>query len=299
MPIHLSPVSRRDFIASAVVATAGLLTFRTGVRAEERGVDPDYFVLIADTHIDENPNRLLRGVNPAVNLDAVVKRILGLRPRPAAVIINGDAANIRGLRGEYGLLAWILRPLSEAGIPVHITMGNHDDRGPFYSILSEMKPEEPILEDQHVAVIETPNVNLFLLDTLDQVNVTPGLLGEAQLAWIDEALGKRRDKPAILFGHHTPTGSGGGLLDAGKMFEIVHSHRHAKAYFYGHSHRWEIGTNADLHLVNQPATAHVFHKEQPQGIVHARFGREEMRLELDCLDRGHGWHGEKHVLGYR
>ena len=300
MPLHLPPIGRRKFIASAAVTAAGILTFRSSSLAADEEADPNYFVLIADTHIDQNSNRLLRGVNPAENLDLAVKRIVALRPRPAAVIINGDAANTRGLPGEYGLLSWILRPISAAGIPIHITMGNHDDREPFYSIMREMKPEEPILEGRHISIIETPNVHLFLLDTLDQVNNTPGLLGERQLEWLDEALGGHNDKPAILIGHHFPeTGTGRGLLDVEKLYEIALSHKHVQAYFYGHSHNWLIGRHEELHLVNQPATAHVFRQGQPQAYVHARFHADRFRIELDCLDRSHAWHGDAHVLRHR
>lgn len=298
MPLYVPPVSRRKFVTSAIVATAGLLTFRTSTLAAEGEVDPNYFVLIADTHIDQNSNRLLRGTNPAENLDLAVRRIAAQRPRPAGVILNGDGANIKGLRGEYGLLAWLLRPLSEAGIPVYLTMGNHDNRGSFYSVMKEMEPETALLEGRHIGIVETPNAYLFLLDTLDPGQVS-GMLEEEQLAWIDQALGAHSDKPVLLFGHHTPVGVGNGLLDSEKLMEIALSHKHAKAYFYGHSHRWEIGKHESIHLVNQPATAHVFHEEQTQAYVHARFGPDKVRLEYDALDRKHNWHGQKHTLVYR
>jgi 3',5'-cyclic-AMP phosphodiesterase len=300
MPVHIPPITRRRFLASAAVTAAGLLTFRTPAQAAADEVDPDYFLLLADTHIDQNPNRLLRGINPAEHLDLTVKRIVELRPRPAAVIINGDAANIRGLPGEYGLLSWILRPLSEAGIPVHITLGNHDDRGPFYSILSKMKPEEPILEGRHLSILETPRVYLFLLDTLDQVNNTPGLLGDRQLQWLNDALGQHTDKPVILFGHHHPdAGTGRGLLDAERLLEVAHDHPQVKAYIFGHTHRWRLSRNQDLHLVNQPAMAHVFSENQTSAYLHAHFEAERMRLKVDCIDRRHAWQGEKHTLTYR
>lgn len=298
MPLQIPPVTRRNFITSAVVATAGLLTFRSFSWAQNDEIDPNYFVLLADTHIDQNSNRLLRGINPAETLNLAVKRILAERPYPAGVIINGDAANTTGLTGEYGLLAWLLRPLSEAGIPVYLTMGNHDRRDTFYTVMQEMKPDEPLLEEAHVGIVETPNAYLFLLDTLDPPNVS-GILGEKQLAWIDEVLAQHSDKPVILFGHHTPTGVGNGLLDVESLFEIAHSHKHAKAYFYGHSHRWEIGKNRDFHLINQPATAHVFQEDQTQAYVHARFAPDRVELEFDCIDRNHARHGEKHSLAYR
>jgi 3',5'-cyclic-AMP phosphodiesterase len=300
MPKHIPPVNRRQFLSTAAVTAAGWLTFGASGFAADSDVDPDYYLLLADTHIDRNSNRLLRGVNTAEHLDIAVKRIVELHPRPAAVIINGDAANIRGYLGEYGLLSWILRPLSRAGIPVHITMGNHDDRGPFYTVLADMEREAPFVDGRHLDILETPNVYLFLLDTLDQVNQTPGLLGERQLEWLDRALAKHADKPVILFGHHFPeTGTGRGLQDIEALYAIALSHPHVKAYFYGHSHRWELGKHEDLHLVNQPATGYVFREEQPGAYVHARFQADRVELKLDCIDREHPWHGQTHSLAYR
>src|SRR5690554_6422368 len=96
MPVCLRPLTRRRFLVSAAWAAAGVMTFRSSALGADSEVDPNYLLFLADTHIDQNSNRLLRGVNPAENLDRTVKRILQLRPRPAAVIINGDAANTRG-----------------------------------------------------------------------------------------------------------------------------------------------------------------------------------------------------------
>src|SRR5690606_16111160 len=130
----------------------------------------------------------------------------------------------------------------EAGIPVHITMGNHDSRDAFYSILREMEPEAPLVPGQHLFILETPHVDFLLLDTLERVNKTPGLLGEEQLVWLREVLTRRTGKPIILVGHHYPdTGSQRGLLDSDKLFDLALAHPAVKAYFYGHSHRWEIG----------------------------------------------------------
>jgi 3',5'-cyclic-AMP phosphodiesterase len=300
MPLHLPALSRRRFLTSAAVTAAGLVLFRSGAGATEAENDPDYFIFLADTHIDQNSNRLLRGINPAEHLDVAVRRIVALRPRPAAVIINGDAANVRGLIGEYGLLAWLLRPLAEAGIPVHITLGNHDDREPFYTVMRKMRPKEPLVADRHLAVVETPSVYLFLLDTLDQVNNTPGLLGEAQLAWLERALDQYTDKPVILVGHHYPdTGNNRGLLDSDQLFRLADPRRHVKAYLFGHSHHWSIRQQEGLHLVNQPAMAHVFRESQTSAYLHVRFSSRNIRLEMDCIDRQHPWQGEKHTLAFR
>src|SRR5690606_25576581 len=96
------------------------------------------------------------------------------------------------------------QPLSEAGLPLHLTMGNHDDRAPLYQALAAQRPSDPPVDSKHVSVIESPHANWFLLDSLYQVNVVTGELGAEQLAWIEKELDARQDKPAIVMAHHNP-----------------------------------------------------------------------------------------------
>jgi hypothetical protein len=58
------------------------------------------------------------------------------------------------------------------------------------------------VEKKRVAVVSLPRANLFLLDTLEKTNATPGYLGDQQLEWLTKALDEHKDKPAIIVGHH-------------------------------------------------------------------------------------------------
>ncbi len=312
MPIQIPPtkISRRRFLASTAATAAGIMTYRVSAAADYLGgnVDPDYYILLADTHVPAVDDFEHRDVYPAANLRETVERILDLKPRPAAVIINGDAAFSRGRPGEYALLSSIIHPVSEAGIPIHITMDNHDDRDPFFAVMSEMKEEDPFIAGRHLAILETPNSYLFLLDTLDQTSRVPGVFGDEQLKWLDDTLDAHQDKPVILFGHHhLETGAGHpgfprpgrGAMDSDGLYEIIDRHDSVKAYFYGHTHRWGLDESDNFHFINHPATSYVFRANQPSAFVHARFESGGVRLELDCLDSDHQWHGEKAELAYR
>lgn len=309
MPTSLLPISRRRFLQSSVVAAAaGWVTLRT-VHAADEASDPNYYVFMADTHIDRDPDRVRhmanRHVNMRANLDKAVADILSNKPYPAGAIINGDCAHDVGLEGDYQVLARCIAPLLEAGIAVHMTMGNHDDRGPFYEVLANMRPEQPLVQDQHVLILDTPHAYLFLLDSLLRVNYTPGRLGEDQITWLKHALQAHQDKPVILFAHHYPQwhGAGGqhfgrnGLQDGDDLFAAVTDHEHVRAFLFGHSHRWEVGrTYRHVALINQPAVAYVFREEQPSAFLHARFEPQGMNLQLECLDTRHPWHGQRHEI---
>ena len=80
---------------------------------------------------------------------------------------------------------------------------------------------------------------MVLLDSLIETRTTPGLLGDAQRAWLADALDANPDKPALILIHHQPGSIGpnkkaSGLADAPQLFAILRPRRQVKAYFFGH-----------------------------------------------------------------
>ena len=120
--------------------------------------------------------------------------------------------------------------------------------------------------------METPHANWFLLDSLDKTGHAMGLLGDTQLLWLAKALDARADKPALVLAHHNPDRliNIHGLTDTAKLFDVLVPRRHVKAYFYGHTHRWQVGRESKIHLVNIPATAWLFEPGEPRGLLTAR-----------------------------
>lgn len=293
MPIHLPPISRRSFLAQTTALSAGLLLGRRAF-ADEAATDPNFFALLSDTHIPNAPDVTARGVNMTNNLKQVVGELLVLKDKPAAVMINGDCAYLRGLPEDYANLAGLIRPINEVGLPLHLTMGNHDDREPLFSALKVDRPEHPPVESKHVGVIESPHANWFLLDSLTEVNVVTGGLGEAQLAWLSKELDARTNKPAIVMAHHNPQfeppAEGtpwGGIQDTNSLFELLDSRNHVKAFVYGHSHNWAQFKRGRIHLINLPPVAYVFADGKPNGWVAARLRPNGINLQLHTLDPLH------------
>lgn len=299
MPLHVPPISRRSFLAQSAAAAAGLLVTRTAW-ADEQAADPNLFALLSDTHVPNHPKIGARGVNMTENLQRVVAQLVEMKRKPAGVIINGDCAYLKGLPDDYVNLARLVQPLSEAGLPLHLTMGNHDDRGPLYQALAAQRPTDPPVESKHVSVIESPHANWLLLDSLYQVNVVTGELGAEQLAWIEQELDARQDKPAIVVAHHnpqfTPPADGavwGGLKDSAALFELLESRKQVKAFIYGHTHNWAISKRGRLHLINLPPVAYVFAQEKPNGWVEAQTHADGLNLQLHAHDTNHPQHGQK------
>src|SRR4051812_46360526 len=114
MPLHLPPLSRRQFLAAA---GGGILAWNQALPAE-KNAHPYRWFLSADTHIAADHNKIHNKVNLADHLSRVVDDALKLEPRPAGLILNGDAALTGGLPGDYATLVELLGPLTKA-IPTH------------------------------------------------------------------------------------------------------------------------------------------------------------------------------------
>ena len=93
-------------------------------------------------------------------------------------------------------------------MPVHLALGNHDNRERFWEALPEEKAAQRPLADRQVALLRTPRANWFVLDSLEKTLSTPGLLGQEQLDWLAGALDANPDKPALVLIHHNPGLSG-------------------------------------------------------------------------------------------
>ncbi len=305
MTLHLIPTSRRRFLQTTVAGSVVSLAAPRCMAAPR--VADNYWALLADTHIAGDSSTVARGVNMLDNLNRVIDEVLAEDPLPVGAIINGDCAYLKGLDADYATLRAPLGRLVEADIPVHMSMGNHDNRVPFYAAFENQKPASEAVAGKHVAVLEGEKANLFLVDSLKEVDVVTGELGKSQLDWLLQSLRQRDDKPAIVIGHHNtqfmPKGSTArvtGLLDTEAFIAALHSQPHVQAYVYGHTHDWKLTqTSGRLHLINQPPCAYVFNESRPNGWVRLMLGDDEFSVELRALDRSHPQHAEKHVLQQR
>lgn len=298
MPIHLPAQNRRQFLFTVGVGLVACATESFGST-----VDGDLVYLLNDTHIGEKqaPDSPVPS-----HLRQVVEELVGLKKKPACVLINGDLALNDGHPGDYRHFAKLIAPLRDAGVDLHLTLGNHDSREVFYSVLSDEQPETAAVESRHISVVETRFANFFLLDSLHQTNLTPGTLGKAQRTWLAEALDARPDKPAIIMTHHNPRLGGdpvhfpGGLTDSAELWEVLGPRKQVKAYIHGHIHDRNFFEHEGIHILNMPATSYVADpKLSTTGWTLAHLTAEGMTLTTKTNDPDHPWNGESKTLAWR
>ena len=301
MPIQLPPLSRRSFLRRALVAGAGLMCGPPLFAAATK-TDKNFWAFFSDTHIAANLGEISRKTNMAENFAAVTRDLLAQPERPAGVFVTGDCAWNSGEPGDYTTFASLLEPIRSAPLPVHLLVGNHDHRDHFWNAFQAERSAKRPLPERQVALLKTPLVNWFLLDSLEKTLSTPGWLGPEQLAWLAKSLDANRRKPAVILVHHNlDSGEKSiGLKDTEALFEIIRPRKSVKACLFGHTHNWSVTQDSSgIHLVNLPPTAYLFHEGKPNGWVRAEVSSEGMKLELRCVDQAHKDHGQIVPLTWR
>jgi Icc protein len=302
MPIHLRPLSRRKFLARTLVGGAGLAAFGGRLFAATKPFDPHFWALFSDIHLAADRSLIARGINMSDHFQTASIELLAMEKRPAGFFVCGDCAFNSGETADYAVVRDLLAPIRVGQIPVHLALGNHDNRERFWEALNGEKSDSRPFPSRQTALIKSSRVNWFILDSLEKTLSTPGLIGEEQLAWLAAALDKERHKPAIVMVHHNPgmMENIGGLKDTEQFRAILQPRKQVKACIYGHTHAWHVEQDSTgLHWINLPPIAYVFREGDPSGWVSARMEEKSMRLEFHALDRTHRAHGEIYDLEWR
>lgn len=301
MPIHLLP-TRREFLSgialggASTVLGGGLSGRLPAAGAQTAEASPSgYLALLADTHIDADPlvkQGTPTSYNMAKNLEAVVADILKQPEPPGAAVVVGDLARSVGLTGDYERFLSLIGPLREAGVPVHLALGNHDDRAEFLGVLKPETEGAGAVENRYVGVAEAAGLRLVILDSLDAPRQVGGKLRHPQRAWLVRTLDARPRTPTIVLVHHNPAVEEKNavhcLADAEELLAILRPRAQVKALAFGHTHTWSLRGDAGLHLVNLPAVGYPFGADQPIGWCRLDPRADGATIVLRRIDRGPG-----------
>lgn len=197
------------------------------------------FIHLSDLHLVA-PRTLLHGLDPQDGLRRCVAHIRAFHADAAFAVLTGDLTH-GGEPAGYEAACAILADLP---MPLHVTIGNHDNRAAF----SAAFPHVPVSEGGFVQeAFDTPEGHFLVLDT-HEPGRAGGDLCARRLAWLEREL-QVNGGPVFLCLHHPPFQVGLGrmdrirLLDGGPLLDVLRPQMsRIRHLFVGHLHRSIAGS---------------------------------------------------------
>ncbi len=220
-------------------------------------------------------------------LRAALGRLRDGPNRPDLLLLSGDLTEF----GDAASYARLAEMLADLPFPVHLMVGNHDDR----AALRATFPATPLEQGFVQYVLPLPGLRLIALDTLE-----PGRHGgafcEARAKWLSDQLDADPVTPVVIAMHHPPFVSGLDWLDGSaeaawiaRFIGAIAGRPQVRAILAGHLHRTIHASVAGVPLTVCPSTAPTvalnlspIDSEQPDG--RAMIVDEPAAFALHCWD---------------
>lgn len=259
-------VNRRQFLSAGLAMAGGAMLSPGRVFAADPADRKEVvrWALLSDTHTPPNPRNHFAGSYPYRNLQEAVGRISS--KMPDRLLVTGDVARLTGSAGSYDNFKKLMGPIA-GKCPMHLVVGNHDDRSNFQQAFKDYTGDWAQMEDKHVVAANAGPIRVILLDSLLWVNLFPGQLGQMQRLWLRTYLEASDDTPTILFVHHTIDDGANDMMDAGQLVDIIRPVTKVKAVVFGHSHACSFKQVHGIHLINVPALGFAFNGREPIGWI--------------------------------
>lgn len=197
------------------------------------------FIHLSDLHLVA-PGAPLHGLNPQDRLRRCVAHIRSFHADAAFVVLTGDLTH-GGEPAGYEAARVIL---AELPMPLHVTLGNHDDRDAFRTAFPQVTVSEGGFVQE---AFDTPEGRFIMLDTHEPGRAEGGLC-DRRLGWLEREL-RVSAGPVFLCLHHPPFPVGLGrmdrirLLNGNPLLSVLHPyHGRVRHIFVGHLHRALAGS---------------------------------------------------------
>lgn len=187
---------------------------------------------LTDIHLT-TPGQTIGGRDPNANFRTALDHAMQAHGDADALVITGDLSDW-GDREDYQRLR---TAIAELPVPVHLCIGNHDERDVFLSVFPELADENGFVQK----VFRLSQGAGIVLDTWGP-ETHAGFLCSARLSWLEARL-RDLDGPVFLFMHHNPVPIGIApmdkimLQDAEAFGALVKRHSgRIRHIFHGHCH---------------------------------------------------------------
>ncbi len=215
-----------------------------------RPSNPNYIrvVQITDTHIFEHSKDRFDGVDTGATLNAVIDHINKQPWSPDLVIVTGDLVH-QAVPAAYEKLRQYLYDL---GTTTFCLPGNHDDPALMHALLNR--------HNVHTSkVISTGQWAIILLDTY-LAGTHSGRLQRQELEFLEQQLGRNKDKAVMIGLHHPPVSVASPWMDAmmlenpNDLFSVLDRYSNIRLLIFGHIHQAFMKERGELSLSASPST---------------------------------------------
>ena len=187
---------------------------------------------LTDIHLT-TPGDKIGGRDPIANFDRALNHAVSNHLDAEAMIITGDLSDW----GEAGDYQRLRDRLASVPMPVHLCIGNHDDRETFLSVFPDCADANGFVQ----AVLPLSQGTAILLDTWGP-ETHAGHFCETRAAWLQTRLDEA-EGPVWIFLHHNPVPTHVApvdeimLLDADRLGAVLAPHAAKIGHiFFGHCH---------------------------------------------------------------
>ena len=212
------------------------------------------FVHLSDLHFLEDASRPQHGVRTAEIFESAIPLVNAVE---ADVIVAGGDLTSDEQEGSYRQARAAFARLNA---PIHVLMGNHDDRHVYRSVFH---PGETPSRDPVCGAFDRGPWRFVLLDS-HVAGAVHGQMDDYQLAWLDADLAAHAGRPTFAFVHHPPLPIGVRWLDdlgfrnGGDLVDVLARHGQVRAVFFGHIHQPWIRRHRGIVFAGVPALAFQF-----------------------------------------
>ena len=221
-----------------------------------------------DIHLT-TPGQTIADRDPIANFDKALAHAMAHHADAEAIVITGDLSDW----GDIADYEHLRDRIAALPLPVHLCIGNHDDRASFLQVFPEAADQNGFVQK----TVDLSHGTAILLDSWGP-ETHAGHFCETRQAWLDARL-RETEGPVWIFLHHNPMPTHLGpmdqimLLDHQAFGDVVGNHRGKIAHiFHGHCHLPLSGSVRGI-----PVSA-------PRGTNHAgwaNFGEPELLSSSD------------------
>jgi len=234
---------------------------------------------LSDTHYLGGRRALYGKVDTDRTLVRAIEQLERSGTNPSAIVITGDLADL-GEPDAYVRLRDELEPVANRmGSKIIWVMGNHDERGPFSSILFGGDSDDATPQDR---VYDIDGLRIVALDS-SVPGYHHGELTDDQLSWLEEVLAIPAAHGTLLALHHPPLPSPIEIMaiielqQQQKLADVIRG-TDVRGILAGHLHYSTNGTFAGIPVSVASATCYTIDSSAPQDTLLGVDGGQSINL---------------------